>query len=174
MMFTKEKTLPDGQVLYVSMDFDTKFAAKHSQEPHFTVTGELYLNKHAKEPECCGQLHDIISKHFKHVDAVVRWHLCSMYKGPMHYVENALYWAGFYTWSGTPNIDYLRNTIVCGALDNDEEELQEQLATLNPIEFKAWLESRLPALMKKFKTDIKQHLPGMWDASETSWLAVSK
>ena len=153
--------------------FDTKFAKKHNQEPHFSITGEGKSVNSRGGDGYFGTCHDKIVELLPKLKPLVRWHLCGMETGPMHYIENALYHAGFWmdTYGDSRNIEHLKSTIVYGALERDDclddgSALEEELATMNPIEFRAWLENRFELLMKQFESDIKQHAPGLWTGTE--------
>lgn len=170
MKITLKQPMRDNRMIKAEVGFDICFAKRNNQDPHFSVTGEI-KRKGARDCESYGQLHNDIEKHFPHIAKVTRWHLCFMHKGPMHYIANALYHVGAYEdlYSDSKNLDYMRSCIVFGAVDGDEEALEEELVTFNPIEFSAWLEERLPALLVRFESDIKRYIPGIWTASEMEW-----
>lgn len=100
----------------------------------------------------CGQCHDDIKKAFPELASLIPWHLCST-DGPMHYIANALYWAGQSGYcngkpNDPPNVEHLKSTIIFGALDSDAGVDPMQLAKEGKLS--PWLKERLPALLDKF------------------------
>ena len=106
----------------------------------FAITGEIYIPGR-RDCEACGCLHDYIARVFPELAPFIKWHLTSS-DGPMHYIENTLYWVKL------RNFDFARSAAVWPeATDADlcwvAEELKEKLL------------ARLPALMAQFKSDIE-------------------
>lgn len=60
----------------------------------FSVTGEVMTtaSRMRKDIEAGGCLHDDISRLFPELAPAVKWHLTST-DGPMHYIQNTVYWA---------------------------------------------------------------------------------
>lgn len=98
-----------------------------------------------------GCLHDEIRKHFPELAPFIKWHLVST-DGPMHYIANARYHAGFGKYS-EKNIPYLQKTIVYGTLPIDREISLEQLDDERLV---SWLTARLPDLLIVFKADMEK------------------
>lgn len=113
---------------------------------------------------CCAD-HEALRKHFPKYARLVRWHLCSITTGLMHYEANAIYWAeGVRT--GPPGardaaIQHFRSTTCFGALDTDGGEPW----LLPEDQLRSWLSIRPPALMAAFRADIDATFPGMWEAA---------
>lgn len=129
----------------VSLDDDCK-----NGHDTFSITGEIYIPKR-RDCEACGCLHDEISQKFPELTPFIRWHLTST-DGPMHYLANAIYHAGFVLgMESSRNLEYLKSTIVYGALESDTAV---DLAALDGASLKAFLVNRFPALMQQFKADM--------------------
>lgn len=58
----------------------------------FSMTAEVRYPG-ARDIDAGGCMHDEIAKHFPGLAPLIKWHLCST-DGPMHYVEDTLYFAG--------------------------------------------------------------------------------
>src|SRR6188508_2862681 len=64
------------------------------QAPYFSVTGVTYThpkNEGDKHIDCCGCIHDQISKHFPELREAIQYHLVSE-EQPLHYVANTVFW----------------------------------------------------------------------------------
>lgn len=72
----------------------------------FSITGETYTGDHRSGEstvkhesgrtlwlDSCGCIHDKIAKHFKQLEPLIKWHLCTS-DGPHGYVGNTIYFAG--------------------------------------------------------------------------------
>lgn len=94
-----------------------------------------------------GCQHDEIVKHFPDLAHLVKWHLCST-DGPLHYIANALYWAGFTEYKDARNIENLESTIIWGSVSDDRFK---KLDKMNPAQLINYLNLRLPLLMANFK-----------------------
>ena len=109
----------------------------------FSITGEIYIPGR-KDIEAGGCLHDEIGRLFSELKPLLKWHLCST-DGPMHYVQNSLYWAGRTEWE-KPNLERFRSVAIWPeATEGDmaSETLEETLT------------ARLPALMVEFRTAVE-------------------
>ena len=102
--------------------------------------------------------YETVRKYFPELERYIRWHLTGVKTGPVHYIANALYWAGHsghcdgFT-NSPPNEGHLKNTIVYGAVPEDNE--------VNPIkltadELKEWLIERFESLMDAFDEDMRR------------------
>ncbi len=119
----------------------------------FSIVADLYLPyvqrgeptiKHIKSGEKLwlnlgGQLPNEIRKHLPELAPFLKWHLTST-DGPMHYIENSMYWAK------ERNLDYFRSTAIWPTATQ---------ATMKNVT-KEKLQNRLSALMKSFKADMKK------------------
>lgn len=129
-------------------------------EPHYQ-RGEPSL-KHASGKtvwlNACGCQHELVAEHFPELAHLIRWHLCST-DGPMHYVENALYWAGFKGWTdgnpnSPPNGKHLASTVVFGAVPQFDGDV-EILNTDDEMKLRGWMAARLPDLLEAFRADVE-------------------
>jgi hypothetical protein len=103
-----------------------------------------------------GANHELIAEKFPHLAPYLKWHLCDWNKGPLHYIANALYWAGHSGYcdgkpNSPPNREHLLSTIVYGAVEGDE--LVEPSA-LTKEELTEWLKGRFESLMAAFAKDM--------------------
>lgn len=122
----------------------------HNGHDTFSITGEIYIPSR-RDCEACGCLRDEIAAKFPDLAPFIRWHLTST-DGPLHYLANAIYHAGFCLgMENSRNIDHLKSTIVYGAVATDAEV---DIEAMNPAELLAFLTARFPSLMAQFKTDI--------------------
>lgn len=126
------------------------------QGAYFSVTGED--RKVGRRIDACGCMHDDIIRHFPEMEKYIKWHLVNVKSGPMHYIANSLYWAGFSGWcdgkkDSPPNMDYLKSTCIYGALPSDKKT---DLSKLNKEELTAWLNGRFDELIKAFDKDMKE------------------
>ena len=118
-----------------------------NQAPYFSITGN-FKDKHSDMGGC---IHSEIAEHFPQLAPYIRWHLTST-NGPMHYLANAMYHAGFCLgMESSRNLEYLASTIVYGAVEGDADT---DLTALDGPQLKDWLITRFPALMQQFKVDM--------------------
>lgn len=139
------------------------------QEPYWSVTGEIQVlrgNRWCEDSMGC--LHDSIAKHFPELAPAIKWHLCNLTTGPMHYVENAVYW--YEKHLGVSNypdkddhekaLNHFRSTVVYGSV----EEIAIPLPSLEGyspsnaraairIAISAWCDFRLAALLATMKQE---------------------
>lgn len=119
---------------------------------HYPRRGELAVtHKRGKKLwlASCGCLHDDIRVHFPNLAPLLKWHLTSS-DGPMHYVDNSLYWAGRQGWcnggpNDPPNLDHFRGAAVW------PEATQQDLQDVTEAE----LLRRLPALLAEFRQAVE-------------------
>lgn len=129
--FTLTKKLRNGKLkMYVRYNDDCKNGYRS-----FAMTGDLWESRRC-EPDMCGCIHDELEKHFPEYARFIKWHLTSEDE-PMHYVANTVYHAE------CGKLDYARNSAI--APDYTLEQLQD----------KDLLYSRLPNLMSRFFADMK-------------------
>jgi hypothetical protein len=126
----------------------------HNGHNSFAITAEIVG---PNGWESCGCLHEDIAKHFPELEKYICWHLVSD-DSPMHYLANAKYWAGFCGYcdgkpKGPPNMDYLKITIVYGAI---KEDYAVDVATLDSVQLQNWLLIRLPELQNEFAKAMKE------------------
>jgi len=119
-----------------------------NQHPYFSIRGDL---REGNRWVAGGCMHDEVEQFFPELAPLVRWHLTST-DGPMHYLANAEYHAGFCVgMENARNLEYLKSTIVYGALESDAEV---NLETLTDVELQSFLVARFPALMAKWREDM--------------------
>ena len=97
-----------------------------TQTPHFSVTGEI----EEKQGEhwsltACGCLHDDIVGHFPALAPLIKWHLCSSPEGPLHYIENSVFWWQRILMREPRASEHFASTVVLGALEGDELQVME-------------------------------------------------
>lgn len=146
----------------------------------FSITADLRRNR---REEACGCLHDEIAEHFPELEPLIKWHLVSTDE-PMHYTQNALYWAGYCGWrdgkpGSPPNLDHFASTIVFGALETDKlddlrglmwaAELRDGVGSFLSREsasapLRAMLQARLPLVMAQFKKAMVENCGFTWNA----------
>ncbi len=125
-----------------------ELASIGDQHPYFSITGDLRENGRWVSGGC---MHDEVLEYFPALAPYVRWHLTST-DGPMHYLANAQYHAGFCEgMEDKRNIEHLKSTIVYGAVASDSDV---NLETLTADELDAFLVARFPALMRQFQEDM--------------------
>lgn len=141
---------------------DRGFAARYNQDAHFSITCDIEEMRGGKWRESGGgAAHEITTRHFPKLAPLIKWHLCGVETGPMHYLANALYWLDIAAGRVPPSqygpepMEAFRSTIVYGALPVDAAfDLERAPASLDREVIRLWLESRLPALLSVFKTDM--------------------
>lgn len=160
--FTDEQGNPG--LIVVTLRYDDRCGNGHND---FGVTAEIYgPERRPNEPtirrngrtlwqHSCGCNHEAVVKHFPELAEYLKWHLCGA-TGPLHYIENALYWAGHSGWcdgkpNSPPNRENLEATIVYGALPSDHNY---DPMSMSADELRAWLERRLPLLLGAFQLDM--------------------
>ena len=119
----------------------------------FAITGEI--DRKAKNnrwyEDRCGCIHDDIVKHFPELRPFIKWHLTSS-DGPIYYVSNSLYHAGFTQWKDARNEANLKSSSIYGALESDNEF---NLMKAGEEELRKWLLDRHAPLMKEFRKAVE-------------------
>jgi hypothetical protein len=135
------------------------------QEPYFSITCDIEEKRGTRFYESGGgAAHALIREHLPELAPLIKWHLFSYPSGPMHYVENAIYFWQQATdrskWPRRPHdadpMEAFKSTIVCGAVPGDEERLiffREHRA--GDVEVQAWLAMRLPTLRRQFEREMR-------------------
>ena len=131
------------------------------QGAYFSITGTI-----GPGFKMGGCIHDEIEEYFPDLAKYIKWHLCSMNDGPMHYIENSLYHAGWTKYTEALNIDHFKSTAIWGALESDNEiditSLMNNDLILHTLEngaskvaeLRKVLEARKPKLMEKMHEDL--------------------
>lgn len=142
-----------------------------------SVTGTTHRRQRRRWREDSGGcIHDEIAEHFPELAPLIKWHLCSQEKGPMHYVANAQYWASIAAGLLAPSkygpdpAAAFESTVVFGAVEGDELPWsdwpehdndatdRERRAELD-ARVKAWCEARFDALMAAFHAAWADRVP---------------
>lgn len=133
----------------------------------FSVTADI-RGPHGYE--CGGCRHEDVAKHFPELAPFIKWHLTSA-DGPMHYLANALYWAGYSGFrdgkpTSPPNLEHLKTTILYGVLPGDGQfDLEDCIYSdargfswneANANKLRDWLNTRVAGLMAAFKADVEK------------------
>lgn len=143
-----------------------------NQDAYWSVTGDI--ERQAKNnrwcEDSCGCLHGEVAKHFPKLAPSIKWHLCNLTSGPMHYVANAVYWlekdAGIsqYPDKDDPGKAYknFESHAVIGAFPGDShpitrfardlENVGAERARLHSV-VESWCLARLPALLAAMKQE---------------------
>ena len=105
---------------------------------------------------CGGCLHDEIARYFPELAPLIAWHLVSS-DGPLHYLENTMYWLGRRGYrdgkpGDPPNLDHARKTACWPKLPQGYVITGTEISNL---EIKIALERRLPGLLKRFKAAVE-------------------
>lgn len=125
-----------------------EIVSRSGQRPYFGVTGDL---RERGKWVAGGCMHDEVREYFPELAPYLRWHLTST-DGPMHYLANAMYHAGFCLgMESRRNLEYLASTIIYGAVEGDTAVDLEKLDGSSLLVF---LTNRFPALMQQFKADM--------------------
>lgn len=118
---------------------------------------------------CAGCCHEEVAEYFPELLPLLKWHLVSS-AGPLHYLVNAIYWAGHSGWrdgkdNSPPNLEHLKNTIVYGVLADDLNfDLLDCMYSdargftgneAKSTDLQRWLFGRLPRLLQEFKKAIE-------------------
>jgi hypothetical protein len=117
----------------------------------FTLTGEQITIDNF-QIESCGMMHEEFMRLYPQYSHFVQWHLVSS-DGPLHYIENSCYWAGFTKYTGI-RMDYLKTTMVFQKEEN-ETKLFEVIQT-GKQEFIKHLVNRYKMIMDKFEKALNE------------------
>jgi len=129
-----------------------------SQEPYVSITSSTQqkVDGHWHE-DIFGCQHELIAEHIPELEPLIRWHLCGVNSGPMHYVQNAVHF-----WEKKGELDNFERTVVFGAVEGDSLEplvggssLRKEGAGDRKARVERWLRKRLPALLEVMKDDLK-------------------
>ena len=137
------------------------FTCFDGQDPYFSITASL------KGTDGChagGCLHDEIRKHDPGLEPLIKWHLVSLVKGPMHYIANALFWwerslmtepeyKGDITAIGEKALEYFKSTVVYDSTTIDTISFHER-NTISIDVLRKWLEDRFNEMMESFYKDL--------------------
>lgn len=160
---TKEKKIGNEKIV-VQIRHDDNCGNKHNT---FSITSDLYErngDRRRFDLVSCGCQHEEVIRFLPDLEKYIKWHLMST-DGPMHYLDNAKYWAGFYKqWckvdlDSPPNEDHFKSTICYNAIPEKYPTWKlMHIARENPKHQKAFvdiLSDRLPLLLNAFKSDVE-------------------
>lgn len=123
------------------------------------IRGERSIQFEGKPfwPYAGGCCHDEVVEAFPELAPLIQWHLCST-DGPMHYIENAKYWAGLSGYcdgkpNSPPNERHLKSTIVYGALPDDSGV--DPMALAKEGRLVEWLNARTEKLLAAFRAAVE-------------------
>lgn len=145
---------------------DYAFGRRHSQHPHFSVTGRIDKESHLGtwHDDGGGSFHEEVAEHFPELRKCIKWHLVSLSE-PLHYLANAKYWlekaTGNSDWPDQPGeqnpLDALKKSIIFGVVDGDAEAIARfNDPHVDFREFEKWLRSRKEPLMLEFGKDMSE------------------
>lgn len=171
------KRLKNGDVIIVEVRYDDQCGNGHNS---FAITADIYskdrypgestIEYNGKKLWCYtgGCCHEQVAEAFPELAPFIKWHLSSS-DGPMHYVANGVYWAGYYesydkTHTVPANLEHLKSTIAYGTLPDDEKfDLVDVCHSdargwtwneANKQKLTEWLKSRTDALLEAFRADV--------------------
>ena len=102
---------PDGTLKLVA---DAKITGK---PPYFSLVGRLFKDGRLEQ---AGTLHHLLVAQWPDLEPLAQIHLSSFDGVPMHAVENAKYWAGFYPQFQSLHVENLRSHLRLFHLTFDE------------------------------------------------------
>ena len=141
------------------------------QEANFSITSDLCGDGRFIS---CGCQHDLIRERMPELIPLLKWHLCFVTKGPMHYEANGMFWwersllktlvplyKGDNCAINEKAFEYFKSTIVYGTSETydriEESIFKYRNGSAEEKEFTSvWLKKRLPEVMKSFHKDMKQ------------------
>lgn len=158
------------------LEVDYGFNKCGDQEPYFSITCSVYEWKNSYwRMVSCGCQHDIIAEYAPHLVPLIKWHLCSIKSGPMHYVANGMFWLerAVMKWLvplyygdtcafGDAAMENFKNTIVYGvspSYDRIEKPILKHYENTEVHKkfMRAWLNKRLPEVMAAFHEDMRKY-----------------
>lgn len=126
----------------------------------FSITGEIHEIRNGRKAGhvVSGCIHDEIALHFPELAHLIKWQLFGT-DGPMHYIENARYWAGHLGYkdgepNSPPNWDHFKSTAAWGAAPEYDTDIG-RIREMDDDDLQRWLRNRLDDIMAKFKEDIQ-------------------
>lgn len=110
--------------------------------------------------------HESFVRFFRGVAHLSRYHLWGVDSGPMHYIENSLYWAREREkYAALADLVEQQRAIQafvkCSGLGVLATDSAVNWETMDQDTLKTWLQSRLPALLARFYTDVEAWQPGI-------------
>jgi len=153
----------DGQ--YHRLEIRYGFECFSGQDPYFSITGAVFGPNGYNVWGC---VHDEIRKYAPDLAPLIKWHLVSVVKGPMHYVANGLFWwerslmkelVPLYKGDSCPigdeAFENFKKTVVYGATKHDSLFMYG-LKSYSKHTIEAWLKFRFNLLMEMFFNDMRK------------------
>jgi len=144
-----------GAEITATVRFDDRCGNGHNT---FSITADVTTpaSRRRRDIEAGGCMHDEIATAFPELVPLLPWHLVST-DGPMHYIENTLYWLGRRGYcdgkpNSPPNLAYARNT--ASWTDMPEGYLITGTVVSN-AKIACVLAERLPALLAEFRAAVE-------------------
>lgn len=149
------------QKTIVNYGFDESFAIRNSQKPHYSITGDQWVNFLWQQG---GAMHEVIAERLggHPLKRTIRWHLTDNTGTPMHYIANSIFWWEVATGRRPPSRGddgprYFAETIVLGALPDDPEDVVALLESFkSEDEVTTWLKERQPKLLPAMRRDMEE------------------
>lgn len=142
------------------------------QEPYFSITASLYKKLGGYWIWISGGCsHDLIRKYVPRLEHLIKWHLCFVESGPMHYESNAVFWwerslmetaepcyKGDNCAISWQALEHFMTTVVYGISSYDKLFIGKWDRKSFPItKLREWLKFRLPELLFEFNKDMARH-----------------
>ena len=124
----------------------------------FSITAEVVTpaSRARRDIEAGGCMHDEIARIFPELAPLLPWHLCSS-DGPLHYVENTMYWLGRrgYTNGGPGDPPKLASARKTACWPDMPEGYLITGTVISNAEIERALAARLPELLAAFRDAIE-------------------
>jgi hypothetical protein len=157
---TTKEFSENGQKYRMTVDYG--FHSFPNQEPYFSITADIdRWNGFRWVEDSGGCLHEEISKQFPELEYLIKWYLCSLVSGPMHYVANAVFWWEQFCLDSTDekSLNNFKHTIVYGTTPFDNLDLagKDKVAFENDIPtLRIWLDIRKDAMLESMFKDMRE------------------
>ena len=142
MMNKKTRTI-DGTTYTVTYGFDTRFAAKYNQRPHFSITLDVTEGKRWVSG---GADSDTIAEVFPELANVLRWHLADHSATPKY--EDR------YNYGPEKLAAHLKSCMAWGALPSERDWTGDSPETWDRETLRVYLVTRQAALMDNMRADL--------------------
>jgi hypothetical protein len=121
----------------------------------FSITAEV-MRTHDSQILASGCMHEQIAVAFPELAPLIKWHLVST-DGPLHYIENTLYWLGRRGFANggpndPPNLAHARSTAVWPDMPEGFVITGTLVSNADVV---AALTERLPALVAEFRAAVE-------------------
>lgn len=143
------------------------------QEAYFSMTSDLFENRLGYwRLISCGCQHDLVRQHVPELAHLIKWHLCSVERGPMHYEANGLFWwerslmkeqvpmyRGDNCAIGAQAFEHFKTTVVYGVTKKDTifMDTDWDKSNITKEDLCSWMRKRHSDVMKAFRKDMRKH-----------------